>query len=61
MGWCCQSKCASFSSKRENTVPHWAFKLNIALAATENGHIEGCSLKLKCQTNSGQLYCMLLI
>lgn len=48
LGWCFQNKCASFSSKRENTVPHWAFKWSIALAATENGHIKGCVLNLKC-------------
>jgi hypothetical protein len=61
MGWCGQNKCASFSSKRENTVPQSAFKLNIALAATENGRIKGCVLKLKCRTNSLQLYFMLLM
>jgi len=44
----------------ENIVPQWALKLSIALAATENGHIKGCVLKLKCQTNSVQLYFMLL-
>jgi len=60
LGWCCQNKCASFSFKRENSVPQWALKLSIALAATENGHIKGCVLKLKCQTNSVQLYFMLL-
>jgi hypothetical protein len=61
MGWFCWNKCASFSSKKDNTLPKWAFKLNIALAATENGHLKGCMLKLKCQTSSVQLYFMLLI
>jgi hypothetical protein len=45
MGWCCQNKCASFSSKKENTVALWAFKLTIAFAATAKGHLKGCVLK----------------
>lgn len=57
IGFCCQNKYASFPSKRENTVPQSAFKLNIALAATENGHIKGCVLKLRCHKFCAAVFC----
>jgi hypothetical protein len=31
----------SFSSKSENLVPQWVFKLNVASSAAETWHLEG--------------------
>jgi hypothetical protein len=31
---------------RENTVPQWALKLGSILAAEENWHLKGCTVKV---------------
>lgn len=43
----CPIKCTSISSKGENTVLQWAFKLLSAWATAENWHLEGHVLKVK--------------
>jgi hypothetical protein len=35
------------SSKGENTIRQWTFKLNSALATAENRHLKGLPLKVK--------------
>jgi len=41
---CCPTSCTSFLSKRKNTVPQWAFKLNSALATAYTWDLRGCML-----------------
>lgn len=45
MGQHCPFK--SFPSKRDNTVPQWAFKLNSDPPTAENWHLEGHMLKVQ--------------
>jgi hypothetical protein len=40
----------SFSSKKDNTVPQWACKLNSAPAAAETCHAQGRTLKVNIVT-----------
>jgi len=44
---CCSIKYTSLLSGRENSLPHWAFKLNSPPAAAETSNLKCCVLMVK--------------